>query len=289
LITIGIPVFNGENFIEKCINSVLNQTFKDFELLISDNASTDKTFEICKKFEASDKRIKYFRQSNNIGALNNFHYLLKESRGDYFAFLAVDNYYQNNYLKKCISILEISKNIVGVMGKVKIDEGYQDSFSKEKKMLKKLGLSYRPLQEIFIEGDYDTRIKICLRKIPWQLFYSLFRTEELRKSFSDEFFVGSDATLLLNIVKFGEIKTINDTTFFSYPHGESSKGMMRASIKYNSGLGKIFLFYNLTKWCFKNLGLKICLKNLHYIVRLNLDGLILFMLDIYVFIKKVRK
>jgi len=286
-ITIGVPVYNGEKFIQKCLESVLKQTRTDFELLISDNASTDKTSEICKKNVLKDKRIRYIRQRKNLGALNNFRYLLKEAKGEYFAFLAVDNYYQDNYLDKCISTLDTSKEIVGVMGKLKIDENYHDVFSKEKKMLKKIGLSYRPIQEICIEGNYNRRIKTWLKNIPWQLFYSVYRTEVVRKGDLNEFFVGSDGAFMLSILKFGGIRTISDTTFVSFPYGESINGTIQSAIKINPGLvSKIFPFYPLTKWCIKNLGIKNCLKNSRHIIRLNFDGVFLYLKDLYVFFKK---
>ena len=69
---IGLPVYNGAKTIEKAINSLLAQTFKNFILVISDNASNDETARICKKFLLKDSRIKYIRQKNNIGASANF-------------------------------------------------------------------------------------------------------------------------------------------------------------------------------------------------------------------------
>ena len=70
-VSIGMPVYNGEGFIHKALDSVQAQTFSDFELIISDNASTDATAEICKEYERRDKRIQYIRQPKNMGALFN--------------------------------------------------------------------------------------------------------------------------------------------------------------------------------------------------------------------------
>ena len=82
-VTIGIPVYNGEKFLHKRLESILLQSFKDFELIISDNASTDSTSNICKEFLNSDKRVKYIRQDKNIELIPNFNYLLKIASGDY--------------------------------------------------------------------------------------------------------------------------------------------------------------------------------------------------------------
>ena len=77
-ITIGLPVYNGEKFIKKCIESILNQTFLDFELLISDNASTDSTSEICNEYASKDKRIRYSCNLKNIGGIENFKFQSKK-------------------------------------------------------------------------------------------------------------------------------------------------------------------------------------------------------------------
>ena len=71
LLTIGLPVYNGERFLKTTIESILNQSFKDFELIIVDNASEDMTEEICKEYAAKDKRIHYHRNPDNIGAAPN--------------------------------------------------------------------------------------------------------------------------------------------------------------------------------------------------------------------------
>ena len=78
-ISIGIPVYNGEKFIRKCIESVLQQTNRNFELIISDNASTDSTPEICKEFLNKDDRISFERQDKNMGGCWNFNFLLQKA------------------------------------------------------------------------------------------------------------------------------------------------------------------------------------------------------------------
>ena len=99
-ISIGMPIYNGASYIDQAINSVLNQTFKDFELIISDNASTDNTENICKKYLSLDNRIHYLRQKKNIGGINNFKFVLDSSVGKYFMWLAADDALGNaNFLK----------------------------------------------------------------------------------------------------------------------------------------------------------------------------------------------
>jgi len=90
-VSIGMPVYNGERFITEAIDSILAQTFTDFELIISDNASTDGTEAICNVYAARDSRIRYFRQSKNYGALFNFKFVLNEAQGLYFKWAATDD------------------------------------------------------------------------------------------------------------------------------------------------------------------------------------------------------
>ena len=81
-LSIGMPVFNGELFIEKAIKSILAQTFTNFELIISDNGSTDSTKKICGEFLTKDKRIKFFSHEKNLGANWNFNFIINNSLSD---------------------------------------------------------------------------------------------------------------------------------------------------------------------------------------------------------------
>lgn len=90
-VSIGMPVYNGEKFIIEALDSILAQTFTDFELIISDNASTDGTEAICNDYATRDSRIRYFRQNENAGALFNFKFVLNEARGSFFKWAAVDD------------------------------------------------------------------------------------------------------------------------------------------------------------------------------------------------------
>ena len=90
-VSIGMPVFNGEKFIREALDSLLAQNFTDFELIISDNASTDSTEAICREYEARDDRIRYVRQAENMGPVANFRYVLDEAVGEYFMWAAADD------------------------------------------------------------------------------------------------------------------------------------------------------------------------------------------------------
>ncbi len=118
LITMGIPVFNGEKFIEKRLDSLLKQSYENFEIIISDNASTDKTESICKKFVKTDNRIIYLRQEKNIGGILNFKFLLNKAKGKYFIWTAVDDILLPTFLENNVKILESQKNIICSTSKI---------------------------------------------------------------------------------------------------------------------------------------------------------------------------
>ena len=105
-VSIGMPVYNGEPFIREALDSLLAQTFTDFELTISDNASTDGTEAICREYAAKDARIRYVRQTENRGAAANFQFVLDEAVGEYFMWAAADDVWAESFLQKTIYSLQ---------------------------------------------------------------------------------------------------------------------------------------------------------------------------------------
>ena len=110
-ISLGMPAYNGEKYIRKAIESLLEQTFADFELVISDDASTDKTEAICREFAARDRRIRYVRQSKNLGCGPNHKFVLDDARGNYFRWTNDDDIWMPTYLSECIGAAEAHNSI----------------------------------------------------------------------------------------------------------------------------------------------------------------------------------
>lgn len=105
-VSIGMPVYNGEAHLEEAIDSNLSQTLCRFELIISDNASTDSTAEICRKYTARDTRIRYIRQPVNIGAPANYNEVFRRSSGDYFRWASSNDLVEPTLLEQCVPLLE---------------------------------------------------------------------------------------------------------------------------------------------------------------------------------------
>lgn len=108
VVTMGMPVFNGESYVRQAIESLLKQSYRNFELVISDNASTDKTEEICRNFAKIDSRIRYIRQPNNNGATANFNVVLSQARGSMFMWVAHDDGWEENFLE--LLVTELTKD-----------------------------------------------------------------------------------------------------------------------------------------------------------------------------------
>lgn len=117
-VSIGLPVYNGELFIRETLQSLLRQSYQDFEIIISNNSSSDDTERICREFVERDERIKYIRQQENIGAIENFRFVLNEARGAYFVWIAADDLQSDNFLEKLVAALDDNEEIVCVMSDV---------------------------------------------------------------------------------------------------------------------------------------------------------------------------
>ncbi|NES80205.1 MAG: glycosyltransferase family 2 protein [Moorea sp. SIO2B7] len=132
-VSIGLPVYNGENFIKQAIDCILDQTFEDFELIISDNASTDITEQICREYAAKDNRIRYYRNQKNIGAAPNFNQVFELSRGKYFKWAAHDDLCAPEFLELCVEVLENDDSIILCHSKTRlIIHDKQGKLKKEK-------------------------------------------------------------------------------------------------------------------------------------------------------------
>lgn len=105
-LSIGLPVYNTEKYLEASLNSMLHQTYSDFEIILSDNASTDRTPEICQDYLAMDSRIRYYRQSHNIGGGGNNNFVLKMAQSELFKWQAADDVCELSFLEKCIEGLD---------------------------------------------------------------------------------------------------------------------------------------------------------------------------------------
>lgn len=105
-VSIGLPVYNGAKYLHGSLQSLLNQDFEDFELVISDNASTDETEEICRSYAAMDRRIRYRRNSVNIGSSRNYRQVFESARGEFFKWCSHDDVCHPAFLRRCLEVFD---------------------------------------------------------------------------------------------------------------------------------------------------------------------------------------
>jgi len=286
-LTIGMPVYNGKKFLKKRLDSLLTQTFTDFELIISDDASTDSTPLICKEYAKKDKRIHFIQQKKNMGHIYNYNFVLQGAKSKYFAWAAQDDIISPTYLEKNIQILESNKNIVGSISKMEIFSLPDDNLKinptdmKFKNFIKRLSAFAAPLDLYSMIGSYDRKIRIFLKKTSAQMKFAVFRTSELQKSIPKENFFRSELILFFNLLKYGDIHIIDEVLMYRYDHGFSNKGFIKNMRLYDLGLFTlIFSSLPFTFWCMKNLNFKIFVKNLDYFIMLSFKSGVLILIDL---------
>lgn len=166
-VSIGVPVFNGGPTIEAVLNSLLQQTLQDFEIIISDNCSTDETPVICERLAKKDARIRYIRQSENIGASANFRYVLEKARGEFFRWAAADDIVSADFLKTNYDFLKHHPDYVASVSPARFEGGVFDA-----DRMGDCALTGSPAERIL---TFFSRWHANAR------FYSLIRTEVLRE------------------------------------------------------------------------------------------------------------
>jgi glycosyltransferase involved in cell wall biosynthesis len=225
-VSIGMPVYNGERFIREAIDSLLAQTFIDFELIISDNASTDLTEEICRGYAARDTRVIYWRQSENRGALNNFLFVLHKATGKYFMWAASDDYWSNNWLSLLINNFRVGTAIA--FGHViAVDEN--SSIIKSYPFFHFSRFKFIRLLQLFLDEENSHKANYI---------YGLYnRTNLLKFQFHDTY--GSDNHFVFEVVQDGLLLTNANALIFKR-NVLSSEGN-KARQAYSSKYRKLFL------------------------------------------------
>jgi glycosyltransferase involved in cell wall biosynthesis len=295
-LSIGLPVYNGEEFLEKKLESILSQTFSDYELIISDNNSTDSTNKICEQFLKKDKRIKYFQQKQNMGANWNFNFVLSEAIAPFFLWVGVNDKISNKFLEKNMNILENDQKIVGSISKIKPLKNFGNKSKETKidsffqKIIKK-SRSIKTIDSLPIFGTYEEKIRFYLKNSTCQLIYGVFRTNELKESVVQNSFIGNDWATMIKILKFGNFHIVEEDIMYEHLEGLSSKGITNISKLYgHKNLNLIFPWYQFTKWYLNNFKIKYFLKNLDYFTQLNLEGVVSLFLDkLQIFFSKNSK
>ncbi|MBK7894894.1 MAG: glycosyltransferase family 2 protein [Anaerolineaceae bacterium] len=206
LVSIGLAVYNGEQYLEEALNSLLGQTFTDFEIIISDNASTDHTAEICLRYAEQDARIRYHRNATNIGGANNENQTFRMSRGKYFRWAADDDICAPTLIEECVKVLEENPDIVLCFPKtIKID-GEGDEMGRA------------IVEEPNAEKSFSRFRAMAIAKDSCEQTYGLIRSDVLQKTRLQQNYTNSDRTLLAELAIHGKFHEIPQYLFYKRFH-----------------------------------------------------------------------
>jgi glycosyltransferase involved in cell wall biosynthesis len=211
-VSIGLPVFNGENYIGEALQSLLEQSYMNFEVIISDNASSDRTEEICLSYAERDPRINYFRNVKNIGAAGNFNLLFERAKGDYFKWAAHDDLIAPTFMEKCVEVLEKDNSVALCFTKIRPIDAEGRFLEEQDSGLQRVGS--RSPQERFAN--------LVLVDHPCTFIFGLIRSSLLRLTPLIANYIASDRVLLAELGLLGRFHEINESLFFSREHPQRS-------------------------------------------------------------------
>jgi GT2 family glycosyltransferase len=202
-VSVGLPVYNGERFLAQALDSLLGQTYRDFELIISDNASTDNTSAICSEYAVRDPRVRYIRQPTNIGAPRNWSFVTTVARGRYFKWASCNDRCSENLLERGVAALSTRPQAVLCYGRTVlvdeetgVEEPYAGDFSLEDE---------RPSE----------RLIHLLRVLQLNNAQSgLIRLDALRQTGLDRPYPGGDVPLMVELALRGTFELLPDVRLY---------------------------------------------------------------------------
>jgi glycosyltransferase involved in cell wall biosynthesis len=214
-------VYNGERFIEETLQSILNQTFTDFELIISDNASTDRTGEIAQAYTKRDDRIRYYRNEKNIGAGWNARRVYELASGKYFRWATADDLLEPDLLWRCVEILEGDPDCVVAHTRTKeVDE--HGTFIKN--YVQPMKTDYDDpvarFRELLLSGGH-----MCYQ------IYGVMRMSALRQIPPQGIYVNADGVLLARMSLLGRFYEVPEYLFISRKHSGQSGVTLPVRVK----------------------------------------------------------
>lgn len=208
-VSIGMPVYNGERYIEEAVESLLAQTFSDFELIISDNGSTDRTKEIALSLAEKDKRIRVVANSVNRGAAYNYNSVFKLSRGKYFKWASHDDLCFPTLLERCVQVLDDSPDAVLCFTKARLIA--DDGSTLE---------DYKDNLNLFSSCPAARLLKLRRHQGLLNCVFGLMRSSALRQTQLIDNYIGSDAALMAELALLGCCLEVPEYLFCRRMHSE---------------------------------------------------------------------
>lgn len=202
-VSVGMPVYNGEKHLRVAVDSILGQTFRDLELIISDNASTDGTEAICREYAARDLRVRYHRHPKNIGGSENYNTVFRRANGQYFKWAASNDHCDPGFIEACVSVLDERPDTVLVYPRTRFvltDSGETEEYDD------RLDLPQERACERF--RAFVERVDRC------NALYGLIRPEALGRTRLVGKYINSDRVLLGELTLHGKFAEVPEFMFF---------------------------------------------------------------------------
>ncbi|MGH6945513.1 MAG: glycosyltransferase family 2 protein [Geminicoccaceae bacterium] len=208
-VTIGLPVRNGQSHVAEAIESILAQTYINWELILSDNSSTDDTEIICRRYAAREPRIRYYRQLDNVGAAANFNRTLELATGQYFKWAAHDDALEPTWLQRCVNALEADPGAVLCQSLVTVVDERGQCLE-----------TYNHAAFGTGHARQSARLAARLEARRCMDVFGLIRTEVLRESAQIASHLGADRTLLVELALRGRFALVPEYLFRNRSHAE---------------------------------------------------------------------
>jgi FkbM family methyltransferase len=241
-VSLGLPIYNGARFLRECLDSILAQTFRDFELIVCDNASTDETVSIVKEYMQRDGRISLYHANENRGAAPNFNWTFKLSRGDFFKWCAADDVLKPDYVERCLRALESAADaVMAYSGAVDIDETGA--------ILREIYDNRVPLRFAAPEPHVRFQDLTCFDHSCIAVF-GVARQSDVRQTSLIGPYVGSDRILLAELGLRGKILRVGDDLLRHREHPGRSvneiKDLRRRTVWFDTAAhGPVFPYWRL--------------------------------------------
>lgn len=215
-LTVGLPVFNGEDFITESLEALLGQSYTNFELVIADNASTDETGSICQRYAKNDSRIRYHRHPQNIGLAPNHNFVVQEARGELFKWAANDDLYASTLLARCVDALDEYPDVVLAHSwTAKINTAGDVTKAFEYPMLTSSPSASVRFRSILFDGGGDDD-------------YGVMRIDVLRRTAMKGSYHHADRTIIAELGLHGRFYQVPDWLYFRRLHaGQNGVTTMR--------------------------------------------------------------
>ncbi len=210
-VTIGLPVMNGEKYLALAVDAILCQSYRDFELVIVDNASTDRTQEICDAYARRDPRVRYYRNESNIGAAPNHNRAFELSTTEYFKWSGYDDLISPDFLEKCVAVLDQKPEVVLCIPETAIIDGDGTL------------IGYQHYRADLSSPKPQRRFINFVRKTDMgNQTYGVMRASAIRQTSMHGSFPASDLVFLAELTLYGQFHVIPEYLFFRRQHQEQS-------------------------------------------------------------------